>query len=223
MRALGVLLATVGFSWADVIIDTTPVWDGSRAVASFGEPFTATFGQTFLAPVTDPVLNQLTFFLDDFLAGVNVDHVTFRASVMTWSDARAGQVLWLSEPVSTTNNAGVGGFEPFVFDTGGVPLAPGLLHVLVMTASYDFDGATGRALVGLVSDFYAGGEFVFVESFDDPSVLSTVDWSSFPAEDLVFTAKFGPIPEPGSLPLFGVAVIVCSLYWRRKVRASGRV
>ena len=54
---------------AQTTIETTSFWDGLMQVQPFGKPNTATYGQTFVAPSSDNVLNSFSFFLRDLGGG----------------------------------------------------------------------------------------------------------------------------------------------------------
>src|SRR5438552_3246024 len=60
----GGLLGGPGSARADFIIDTTPFWDGSSAVGSFGIPDTQTYGQVITTPSGTTTLKSFTFYLN---------------------------------------------------------------------------------------------------------------------------------------------------------------
>ena len=105
--------------------------------AIFGEPETATFGQTFTAPSVSR-LASFTFWLND-IPGDDPGYpgfVDFGAYVMSWDGVRAnGPVLYSSGMRTTTNNHGLGpipstgesplGFERFDFFPVDLFLKPG--------------------------------------------------------------------------------------------------
>ena len=107
VTVVAVLSAMATQANADLTISTLPVNGGA---APFGEGWTATYGQTIVAPAVDNVLNSWSVRLDD-LANPPVD---FAGYVMAWDGSKAtGSVLWQIAQQTTTNNGGSGGYEVF--------------------------------------------------------------------------------------------------------------
>ncbi len=199
MIALGV----AGTAQAQTIIDTTPSWDGIDFVQPFGEDNTATYGQTFTVG-SDNVLNDFTFFLNDFDGQPDV--VDFAAYVAEWDGLKAtGSILYQSAPQSTTNAAG---FEQFTFNTGGISLTSGKQYVAFLSASNFFDGTTGLAGLGFTDfqDVYSGGNFVFYNNGSDFSLLTKNTWDDVgtggfgdSAFKVSFSQASASVPEPTTM------------------------
>jgi hypothetical protein len=178
-------------------IDTTSTWNGTDSVIYFGEPDTATYGQTFTVG-SDNVLNDFTFWLNDTSAPS-----TFAAYVMAWDGSKAtGSILYQSGQRSTT---GAAGMEQFTFNTGGTSLASGQKYVAFLNASNFFDTVNDETEMGLTSDVYAGGDFVYINNSSDFSLLTTTNWNCAECGfgDTAFTANFASasaqaVPEPSS-------------------------
>lgn len=197
------------------VIDTASGWDGISSVGAFGEPNGATFGQTFVAPSTDSVLDSVTLYLDDFL-DPNMgrpDYVKFAFYVMQWDSINSmasGAVLYQSGMYTTTNNGGAGGFEGFTFNTGGLSLSPGSEYVFFLNASDFFDGSWDGALMGITTDEYLGGSFALLNNGSDFDLVTTDAWTIWQDTDLAFTATFSApsaTPIPGAVWLLGTGLL----------------
>lgn len=185
------------------VIDTTPNWDGNSSISSFGEPNTATYGQTFTAG-SETSLDSFTFYLND---RENPDFTDFEAFVMGWDGEKAtGSILYQSEPLSTTNNNGSDGFEEFTINTAGVTLNSGSQYVAFFSASNLFDSVFGNSIWGITyNDIYSGGQFVFINNGSNFSSLTSDAWFGLENSDLAFSMTFSDgsvsVPEPGTLAL----------------------
>jgi hypothetical protein len=224
---LALALVLVASGARATVIDTVAPWTGNWS--SFGEPNTATYGQTFTAPDAF-ILDSFSLFLAGAIltdppgTGVPVGpspHVDFAAYVYAWDGAKAvGPALFTSEPQAffgSPPDQPVG----FTFLTGGLALTPGQLYVAFLSASPFFDGVSGRALMpfsgSLLSDPYPGGGFVFARSGGDFSLLLSRPWDrTTGTDDVWFRAEFSaPIPEAASVTLLGAGLVGLSLLRRR--------
>lgn len=205
MAAAGAALLALGVpgkAQAGTLIDTTPGWNGSQGMSLFGEPNTATYGQTFTVG-SDNVLNDFSFWVNDLLSG-GPDSTDFAAYVMEWDSATSrakGNILYESGMQSTT---GAAGMEKFVFNTGGTVLTSDKQYVAFLSASNFFDGVTGRSAVGAIRNgVYNGGTFVYNNNGANFSALTANQWSSSASFDLAFQASFSQasasVPEPSSM------------------------
>jgi hypothetical protein len=198
-------------------IDTYPAWvaAGMTGAAPFGEPNTATMGQTFTAPAGDIFLNSFSFWLEDSTQpGAATSPVDFAAYVMAWNGTRAtGSILYQSAPQVTTNNGGAGGFAQFTFSTGGTLLTPGSQYVAFLSASNFFDGDQEGVTMGWIGDgnAYPGGDFVFANNGSSFSGLITDPsaWDGSRIGDAAFQASFAPeaVPEPATWAAAVMALI----------------
>jgi hypothetical protein len=195
-------LGVAGKAQAGTLIDTTPSWNGSSGISPFGEPNTATYGQTFTVG-SDNVLNDFSFWLND-VSSAGPDSTDFAAYVMEWDSANSrakGDILYQSGMQSTT---GAAGMEKFVFNTGGTALTSGKQYVAFLSASNFFDGINGGSQVGSsFQDGYNGGNFVYMNNGANFSALTANQWNSFGPIDLAFQASFSQasasVPEPSSM------------------------
>ena len=187
-------------------ISTLGSWDGSSTVAPFGETNTATYGQTITVGATDTFLTDFSFRMRTDAGQIS----NFEAVVMEWDQATfraVGPILYNSSAM--TNTGPVNGFNTIAITTN-VNLAPSKQYVLFFTASNLFDMVNDRSVFGFInSDVYSGGEFVFRNNGNDPSLLTSTSWENFVAGDLAFTANLesrgiNPTPAPAGIVLFGL-------------------
>jgi len=213
MIALTLLVSTISTAAATTVIDTVPAWNGGSFVFPFGETNVATFGQTMFVPDDDTVLDIFTFFVNDSVQELT-NIIDFQAFVMAWDGSKAtGPILFESSPLSTSNN----GFEEFTIDTGGLSLLGGSEIVAFFSVSNLFDGMPGLAGVGFLPTDQVAGEFVAAFNGEDLGLLTTTDWFKFgDGSDLVFTASFSPVPEPGPLALLGFGLLGLGLARQRR-------
>lgn len=183
--ATAALALTAGSSMAYVVVDTNPSWDGTTHISSFGNPNTATYGQTITVPAGEGFLASFSFQIND-----QGNVLPFQGAVYAWDavNARAtGPALYLSAPVSTT---GANAYARFTF-TPNVPVTSGQQYVLMATTSYN-QATPGVMRWGALTTntTYPGGQFVFINNGSNTAAWTTQAWSTI-AEDLAFTAVFG--------------------------------
>lgn len=200
---LALTACTAGTSRASLTIDTTPSWDGSYSVATFGSPHTSTYGEVVTA--LGPTLESFTFYM-------NQASFPFAAYVYRWDGMKAASApLWLSGPTQTSNS---GVFQPITF-TPGISVTPGSQYVLFASVSDpSFYGKGGDGSWGFIdgNGGNPGTYFVFSNNGNDFSALTSSQWDSLlwfgTDRALAFKAEFtaSPVPIPGALLLFGPAL-----------------
>ena len=216
-----VALAAVSPTQA-AFISTLPSWDGLQGVNSFGQPDTATYGQTITVGATETFLADFSFRMATDVGNTS----RFEAIVMEWNSAAkiaVGPVLFNS---GLLTNASPGDTPVYnvVNVTTNVQLAANKEYVLFFTTSNVFDAFNDFATFGAVNpqpDAYTGGSFVFNNNGDNFAGLSdlTNPWNvTFPGtDDLAFTATLqdaplNPTPAPAGIVLFGLGFASLGLF-----------
>lgn len=109
----------------------------------FGEPDSATFGQTFTVAGAGTGLGRFSFHFDDF---IGPDGVDLAACIHARERTKAtGPQRFASGPLSSTGN-GAGGMEVVPIDAGGVQRVSGQRFVAFYSASLFFDGIEGSSV-----------------------------------------------------------------------------
>ena len=210
------LLCFSTVSEAITVFDTTPFWNGTSTSGPIaaGPGLSRAFGQTFVAPATDTVLDSFSFFLESSLP------VEYSGVVMQWdADRVIGPVLYRQTLLASSSLSPISGVN---FVTGGLPLAAGDEYVtFIETPSGD-----ANLRFGLVfDDRFAEGVLLGAPWGATFEQLSTLPWiDRFPnPSDAAFTAVFsapGPqaVTEPSSL-IF-VAAGITGLIMTRMVRTA---
>lgn len=175
-------------------IDTTPFWNGTTFISSFGRPNTATYGQTITADSSSRRLTSFTFNVSR-QSGADIP---FQAYVYAWDSVnrRATGSALFESPVMTVTGTG---YAAYKVSTGLLSLTPGHQYVLLFTTT-NIPGASGSARYGSVgtNTQYAGGQFVFINNGSlGLGSLTSSTWAFIP-QDLAFAATFG-------LPYFSLA------------------
>ena len=218
---------------AQTTIQTTSFWDGSQETQFFGKPNTATYGQTFVVPSSDNVLNSFSFFLRDLGGGADLEFQGYIAAFdPTIGVSRiVGSTLFESAVRSGPTTTAT--FTRSDFDVGSLYLTPGSTYVAFLSAAGHFGGislldalTSAGQIQTPVNDPYAPGHFVFSQNVDDFSLLSTVPWSSFDGGDLAFELRFaggaepspGVVPEPSTVLLMGtgMGILLLGIVRRRR-------
>jgi hypothetical protein len=173
----------------------------NTSISNFGQPNTATFGQTITTPLNATNLVSFGFGL----IPLTPQPITFRMYVMAWNGTSAtGPVLFESGDITTS------GMGLYSANTGGLNLTAGSQYVIFANIANNYFPDNGLANFWADStNPYSGGNFVLNTNGGSFSALTSSAWGSFgPNVDLGFVANFasGPtaeVPEPASLLLLG--------------------
>jgi|GEM_PF-1047404 len=220
------LMGALSAANAATMFDTITPWDGSASIASFGNPDTATYGQTFIAPV-DMLMTDFTFQINA-AQGINLQ---FRGEVYSWTGSLlgggGGQATGASLYTSaSTLLSGNGAFQAVTMNPN-IMLTPGSQYVALLTVSdpTDYAATTGISSWGInlfsrVANS-GGGGFVYYNNGNNPGALNSSTWDNFEDfGDLAWRANFvgggAAVPEPGSVALLVGGMVSGGILLRRR-------
>ncbi len=226
MFGLAGALALSVAAHAQTTYDTTGSWDGSSSIAAFGNPNTATYGQTFVAPGGN--LTDFTFYVNP-----EGNTLSMEADVFAWSGSliggngpqgAVGPALYTSGPGAFVISGS--GFQAVKVNTGGTPLTAGSNYVALLTVSEpsDYAATTGGSAWGdLLFNHVAGdggGGFNFDNNGNNHAALNNGNWDDFADfGDLAWTAHFSGVsatPEPGAYATIASLGLTGAAFLRRR-------
>ena len=184
------------------------------AAAPFGNPNTATYGQTFTLPAGDGILTSWTFSLE---GTDNSYPMQFGVALWDTGNSRmAAAPFYLSSPINT-----VVGDANYTF-TPNLALNPAQEYVAFLTIT-NTPGTGTSSMPFSGGNLYAGGSFFFINNGTDPSLWTTQAWQTIDGADVALTAQFDPappvngaVPEPGTFALFGTGALGMVASLRRR-------
>jgi hypothetical protein len=185
MRALvaGAALAAAGSTFADTIYNNFTGY--SDFWHDFGNPNTATYGETFTAPTNGDVnLQDFGFYIGnpDFPG-----NILLRGYIATWTGTRADTLLYTSADVDYPNT----GNDHLTFSTGGLALTPGATYVAFLSVSELYGQSSGTAYATPGDPTIPGGNFVWYNNGSDFGALFTNSWDNTGVKpDWAFSATF---------------------------------
>lgn len=231
-RTVAAVIAALTFAAAAANAQTINLPDNDAPSGPFGKSSTATYGQTFVAPVGFTYLQSFSFWLsnDPGLQAVNPDALRFRAYVMEW-DANNGHATGNPLFMSAVQSGPGALSQRYDFAPTNTLLNSTKQYVAFLSASGLFGsiGAT-EATAGVESSFagtYTDGQFVFADNGDDFGALTTDAWllsGGFPEYQAHFAASFtanavAVVPEPSSMILLAAGMSAMLLVVVRRKRA----
>jgi len=199
---VALLFAVSGF--ADTFYDNFTGYN--QGWYPFGNPNTATYGETFSVPTNDDLsLESIGFYM----GGPQVDgDIVLSAYIATWTGTNAGNLLfssaWVDYPADYPNT----GDAELTFDTSALyRLAPGEELVAFLSVSQYYGQSVGESYISVGTPTIPGGNFVFCNNGGDFAELFNSPWSDTGAKpDWAFTADF-TTPEPGTVMLLGAGLL----------------
>lgn len=195
-------LASAAFAASAQTIDT---YDANTfyGIQPFGNPDTATYGQTFVA--ANSVLKSYTSSFQ-YLSGAEY---TFQFYVAAWDTANnriSGPVLYTSGTLTST-----AGTQSYTVNTN-LGVTTGQTYVAFFSTSTQGsrpDGSMYQAATD--SGSYTDGKFVYLNNGTDFGALSTTTWDDFGGTyDASFRAEFASssaVPGPAAAAAFALGLI----------------
>jgi hypothetical protein len=185
MRALvaGTALVAAGSTFADTIYNNFNGY--SDFWHPFGNPNTATYGETFTAPSNGDVnLQDFGFYMGNPEVPGNI---LLRAYIATWTGTNAGTLLYTSADFDFANT----GNDHITFSTGGLTLTPGASYVAFLSVSELYGQSSGESFISQGDPTIPGGNFVYYNNGGDFAALFNSTWDATGLKpDWAFNATF---------------------------------
>ncbi len=192
---------------------SNPYWE------PFGNPDTATYGETFTAPTNgDDNLQDFGFYMG---GPEGSGDILLSGYIGTWTGSQVGSILYSSSSVDYTNTG-----EDFLsFTTDGLDLTAGDSYVMFLSVSQYYGQTSGESYVTAGSTI-PGGSFVYYNNGGDFGALTDSTWNSTGSSpDWAVNLDFSPagapaVPEPPSFFLLGAGLLGgLGMMFRQKLHA----
>jgi hypothetical protein len=206
-----------------------PAWNGTTSVTPWGtvaSGATPTYGETFVDPAGNPLLQSMTFEIQNTSGSA----IPFQAYVYNWTGtALTGSAVFASAPMTVPSAPG---FQAVTVPTFSAQLVPGNQYIAMFSTIGDDGTTTGVAAWGLMQNppgdnAYVNGTFVFNNNTTFPPLFTpNTTWTTNFNNDLAFALNFtntSAIPEPSPLALVGLAsaLVGVPVLVRRRFRKAG--
>lgn len=172
--------------------NTYPDWDGTTYLWGFGNPDTATYGQSFTAPEGVKKLKKFQFAVG---ANTGTGTMTVRGELYGWDGSKATDMIWESKNPTTidlTQGDPTWHKVKMKLKKKGKVTA-GQQYVMFLTVSKDYEDNP----VGLIAqwgmtaaDALPNSQTVWINDTGDESRWTTETWSGIPTQDFALKAKF---------------------------------
>jgi hypothetical protein len=172
LGAVGAAFSAAAPALADTVIDTTQTYGGD--LQPFGEPDTATYGQTFLVGA-DNVLNNFSLFLD----GPAASPLSFKAYLFAWDGSKASGPALYTSGIRQFGGSPFDNPAEFTFSTGNLQLLSGQRYVAFVSTSEVQDGNEISVFMPTSGDdgnLIPGGGLVYYNNGADFAALTTNTW-----------------------------------------------
>ncbi|MGA9070657.1 MAG: PEP-CTERM sorting domain-containing protein [Terracidiphilus sp.] len=190
-------LLVTGQARADTVYNNTALVNS--AIGPFGHSIgssaTSTYGETFLAPATDTVLNTFSLFLNAGTTG------QIQGYIVSWNGTGVGSILYSSGLTAVTGAA-----QEFDFSTGGLNLTAGDSYAAVLSidgSEYFTDSGTTTMPGVRGTASIPGGSFIYQNDGVLSSQFTVLPWTNYGSNfEAELIASFSPDP-PAASPLSG--------------------
>jgi hypothetical protein len=169
-------------------IDTYKDWPGTPNIQPWGNPDTATYGQTITIPKGNKHIKSFSFYMSALAASGTI---RFTGDVYGWDGSKATTEVFESKVKSIDLTVGDPTFHTVTIKTKGAKVKPGQQYVLFLSVSKTYeetDPGVTSAWADLGFDDLAGGNLVFLNNGGDESLWTTQAWAPIPTDDMAFQA-----------------------------------
>jgi hypothetical protein len=169
-------------------IDTYKDWPGAPVIQPWGNPDTATYGQTITIPKGNKHLKKFSFFMS---ALATSGTIRFTGDVYGWDGSKATTEVFESKVKSIDLTAGDPTFKKVTIKTKGAKVTPGQQYVLFLSVSKTYEQTDPGVMSqwgDLGFDDLAGGNLVFINNGGDESQWTSTSWAQIGTDDMAFQA-----------------------------------
>jgi hypothetical protein len=172
-------------------IDSYSVWNGTDFVWPFGQPDTATYGQTVTIPAGKTTPKKFAFWM---APNSGEGTLKIRGAIYAWDgDSASGSAVWESKkPKNVTFSPSDPTYQKVQFKTRkSGKVTPGSTYVFFASVSKDYEASDPNVLAHWGANYFdalPGGDVVYLNNGTDESQWTTTPWGSIPGYDFAMTA-----------------------------------